>query len=283
MVYIHNFKAQSFIKHIRCPQCSCHVSHLFFSCSLPSGTCQCCSRGQSENLMAGINTDFHIGCVYFCSFPWGLWGLSVLFSSHFLPRNFSAACKGGNPALLGKGELGGSLKMLKTLCTPECLLKKSQITQLSVGCAKGFAPCRYKISSTLPSRAQNCSQCTNSSPTRQKLALEIESTESRVSSPINHQDLLLIHKIVLATWSLCLWYRILFLFLKLLLYPYTLQCPLWTGKSQASERRSWWKKKNCNWTTQPLLKWIRPVNQNHHQWWGVWLKISRKNMEWLIL
>lgn len=130
---------------------------------------------------------------------------------------------------------------------------------------------------------QNCSQCTNPFPTRQKLALEIESTESRVSSPINHQDLLLIHKIVLATWSLCLWYRILFLFLKFFLYPYTLQCPLWTGKSQASERRSWWKKKNCNWTTQPLLKWIRPVNQNHHQWWGVWLKISRKNMEWLIL
>lgn len=177
----------------------------------------------------------------------------------------------------------GALKMLKTLCTPECLLKKSQITQLSVGCAKGFTPCRYKISSTLPSRAQNCSQCTNSSPTRQKLALEIESTESRVSSPINHQDLLLIHKIALATSSLCILYRILFLFLKLFLYPYTLQCPLWTGKSQASERRSWWKKKNCNWTTHPLLKWIRPVNQNHHQWWGVWLKISRKNMEWLIL
>lgn len=26
----------------------------------------------SENLMAGINTDFHIDCVYFYSFPWGL-------------------------------------------------------------------------------------------------------------------------------------------------------------------------------------------------------------------
>lgn len=49
-----------------------------------------------------------------------------------------------------KGNSGVPLEMLKTLCTPECLLKKIQITQLNVGCAKGFVPFRYKIPSHSP-------------------------------------------------------------------------------------------------------------------------------------
>lgn len=48
-----------------------------------------------------------------------------------------------------KGSSGAPWKCWK-LCTPQCLLKESQITQMSVGCAKGFAPCRYKISSHSP-------------------------------------------------------------------------------------------------------------------------------------
>lgn len=153
MVYIHNFKAQGFLKHIRCPYCTCHMSHLFFSYSLPSGTCQCCSWGQTEWESDGRNQHWfpHWLCL-FLFIPLGTlrFVCFVFFSSHFLPRNFAAACKGGNPALLGKGELRGSLKMLKTLHIPECLLKKSQITKLSVGCAKGFGPCRYKIPSHSP-------------------------------------------------------------------------------------------------------------------------------------
>lgn len=60
-----------------------------------------------------------------------------------------------------KRSLGAPWKCWK-LCTPECLLKKSQITQLSVGCAEEFAPCRYKIFPLSFPVLQYCPQWTNS-------------------------------------------------------------------------------------------------------------------------
>lgn len=149
-----------------------HMSRVppIFSYSLPSGTCQCCSRGQTEWESDGRNQHWfpHWLCL-FLFIPLGTlrFVCFFFFFSHFLPKNFAATCKGDNPALLGKGELGGSLKMLKTLCSPKCLLKKSQIAQLQCWLCKRI--CTLQVQNTFPlslPELQYCPQCTNSSPTR---------------------------------------------------------------------------------------------------------------------
>lgn len=155
--------------HVMCPT--------FFPYSLPSGTCQCCFWGQTEWESGGRNQCWfpHWLCL-FLFIPLGTlrFVCFVFFSSHFLPRNFTAACKGDNPALLaGNGSLRAPWKCWK-LCFPECLFKKSEFTQLALSAcyAKGFATRRYKIPSHSLFRSSS-TVLSVQTLTRQKLALEI--------------------------------------------------------------------------------------------------------------
>lgn len=100
----------------------------FFSYSLPSGTCQCCSWGQTEWESDGRNQHWfpHWLCL-FLFIPLGTlrFVCFVFFSSHFLPRNFTAACKGDNPALLaGNGSLGAPWKCWKLFAFWNVCLRK---------------------------------------------------------------------------------------------------------------------------------------------------------------
>lgn len=133
MVYINNFKAQWFLKthqlsllHVTCPT--------FFSCSLPSGTCQCCSWGQTEWESDGRNQHrFPHWLCLFLFIPLGTLGFVcfVYFSTPFLPRNFTAACKGDNPALLaGNESLGASWKCWKLFAFQNVCLRKVRLHSL---------------------------------------------------------------------------------------------------------------------------------------------------------
>ena len=106
----------------------------FFSYSLPSGTCQCSSWGQTEWESDGRNQHWFPHCLcLFLFIPLGTlrFVCFVFFSSHFLPRNFTAACKGDNPALLaGNGSSGAPWKCQKLFAFQNVCLRKVSLHSL---------------------------------------------------------------------------------------------------------------------------------------------------------
>lgn len=148
------------VQHITCS------TFFFFPNSLTSDTFQCNCWGQTKWESDGRNQHWFphrlrlflsilLGTLRFVCF--------VFLSFHFLPRNFTAALMGVNPAWELAMGARGLLKMLETLCFLKHLFEKSEFTQLVLNacCAREFVTHRYKLLPRSPLLSY-WPQCTNS-------------------------------------------------------------------------------------------------------------------------
>lgn len=139
-----------------------------------------------------------------------------------------------------KGSSGAPWECWKLFALLDVCLRKFRLHSWTLAVQKDLHLSGAKYLPTLPSRAPVHKLFPYKAETgtriliHRKLCQESNKSPGSAPNPWNGVEYLITAPLV-TIFSFCS--------SKLLPYPYTLQSPLWTGKSQASERRWWWKKK----------------------------------------